>query len=129
MKIDHIALWVHNLEEMRVFYEKYFIAESGDMYFNEKKGLKTYFLTFDDGFRIEIMQIPGLLSIDKKEIRNYEGYCHLAISLGSEQEVNRVTGMFKNDGFTILDGPRWTGDGYFESVILDPENNRIELTV
>ena len=129
MKINHIALWVRDLEQMKAFYDKYFLIKSNELYNNEKKGLKTYILSFKDGCRIEIMQIPEMQLLEKKDIRNYEGYCHISVSVGSEQEVKRLTDTLRNDGFPVLDGPRWTGEGYFESVILDPENNRIELTV
>ena len=56
MKIEHIAIWTKEIEMLRGFYEKYFDAQSNDKYTNPKKGFSSYFLSFDSGARIEIMQ-------------------------------------------------------------------------
>jgi lactoylglutathione lyase len=53
---------------------------------------------------------------------------HLAFSTGSKEKVDALTERLRNDGFEIIGAPRTTGDGYYESVILDPENNIIEIT-
>lgn len=124
MNIEHIGLWTKNLEEMRSFYEKYFGATSNELYHNPKKQFSSYFLTFDNGSRLEIMSRPD---VDLKAGESL-GYAHLAFSLGSKEKVDEMTQQFKTDGFQVLDGPRTTGDGYYESVVLDPEGNRIELT-
>lgn len=122
MKIDHIALWVDNLEMMRDFYNKYFSLRCSDKYANESKDFSSYFLRFEDGSGIELMHRG-------KVEQSMGGYAHMAISLGSEENVNSLTGAFRMDGYKVIDGPRRTGDGYYESVVLDPEGNRIELTV
>ncbi len=126
MKIEHIAIWVKDLEKVRNFYEKYFGVTSSELYHNQKTGFKSYFLTFDDGARIEIMSKSD---INKKKQENTFGYAHLSISLGSKEKVDEYTETFRKDGYKILSEPRTTGDGYYESVISDPENNLIELTI
>ena len=125
MKINHIALYVEDLERMRTFYEKYFNATSNNMYHNPKTGLKTYFLSFDNGCRMEIMTRENLNDIPKET--NNTGYIHVAFSAGSKDEVDKLTAQLGNDGYKILSQPRTTGDGYYESCILDPENNQIEI--
>lgn len=128
MKIEHIAIWTENIEQLKEFYETYFGAVSGEKYVNREKRFQSYFLTFHSGARLEIMQRPDIKSREKY-YGEYYGYAHLAISVESEEEVNKLTGQLMQDGFKILDGPRRTGDGYYESVILDPDGNRIEITV
>lgn len=125
MKINHVALYTNDLEGMRSFYEKYFSAKAGEMYHNPKTGLKTYFLSFDDDTRLEIMTRPDISARACKAA----GYVHLAFSLGSASAVNEMTDRLRADGYEILDGPRTTGDGYYESTALDPDGNIIELTV
>lgn len=128
MKIEHIAIWTKDLEQLREFYENYFDATSNELYTNRKKEFKSYFLTFDSGTRLEIMQRPDIQSVSKSPGKEYFGYAHLAISVGSEEKVNKLTEILRSNGFPILDGPRRTGDGYYESVISDPDGNRIEIT-
>ena len=133
IKLNHIALYVNNLEKMKSFYEKYFNANSAtkfqakpnEMYHNQKTGLKTYFLEFGNDCRIEIMTKENLTNI-KKEI-NSTGYIHIAFSLGSKERVDELTRLLENDGYKVLSYPRTTGDGYYESCVLDPENNQIEI--
>jgi len=127
MKIDHIALYVNDLEKMRVFYEKYFNAKVSTIYRNAKTGLKTYFLEFDNGSRIEIMTKESLNNITK-ELDNV-GYIHIAFSVGSKDKVDELTKQFKDDGYKIINQPRITGDGYYESSIIDSEGNQIEIVV
>lgn len=129
MKIEHIAIWTKDLEQLRKFYESYFDAASNKLYINQKKEFQSYFLTFDSGTRLEIMQRPDIHSASKSNSKEYFGYAHLAISVGSEEKVNELTEILRNDGFPILDGPRRTGDGYYESVVSDPDGNRIEITI
>jgi lactoylglutathione lyase len=118
---------VQNLERVRAFYEKYFDAQAGQKYHNRTTSFQSYFLSFPNGgARLEIGSRDNLNDIAKSE---RTGFAHLAISLGSEAAVNQLTERLKNDGYTVKSGPRTTGDGYYESVILDPENNEIELTV
>ena len=125
MKIEHIAVWVADLEKIRVFYETYFGAISNEKYTNEKKGFSSYFLTFSSGARVELMSRVGI----KDSIGEHLGWAHLAFSVGSQQVVDELTEKLRVAGHTIVGAPRTTGDGYYESVIEDPEGNLIELTI
>lgn len=129
MKIEHIAIWVKDLELMREFYQKYFNARSNDKYINSKKGFESYFLSFAEGARVEIMQMPSIPPCIHNPGEQHMGLIHFALSLGSKNAVDSLTTRLKEDGYTVVDGPRTTGDGYYESVVLDPEGNRIELTL
>lgn len=125
--IEHAALWTPDLERARAFYERYFEATAGDKYVNSEKDFSSYFLTFESGARLELMHTPALSNIAAEE--PVIGYGHIAISLGSEDAVDRMTEDLRADGYPVKDGPRRTGDGYYESVVLDPDGNRVELTV
>ena len=127
MKIEHIALYVNNLEEARSFFMKYFDAKSNDGYHNQKTGFCSYFLTFEDGARIEIMNLPEMADLPKKIVRT--GYSHIAFSVGSIEKVDALTAELKADGYEVISGPRTTGDGYYESCIVAIEGNQIEITV
>jgi lactoylglutathione lyase len=129
MRLERIAIWVDNLELMKEFYETYFNGGVGDKYTNVQKNFQSYFISFSGGARIEMMHQPPLVASHHAEINKTRGYAHLAMSLGSKAKVNEMTERFRSDGFNIVGEPRTTGDGYYESVILDPEGNRIELTV
>ena len=126
MKINHVALYVNDLERMKIFYEKYFDAKSNKMYYNQKTGLKTFFLEFNNGCRLEIMT-KDKLNNNKKELNDI-GYIHIAFSVGSKDKVNELTKRLENDGYKIISQPRITGDGYYESCVIDPEDNQIEIT-
>ncbi len=127
MKIEHIAMYVDDLEGAKEFFIKYFGAVPNEGYHNEKTGFRSYFLSFDDGARIEIMNSPLLEEREKSPFQS--GYAHVAISLGSKEAVDELTERFKAEGFEILSGPRTTGDGYYESAIIGFEGNVIEITV
>lgn len=129
MKIEHIALWVKDLEGMKKFYTGYFGAVCNEKYINSQKQFESYFLSFSHGPRLELMYMPSVPSREEDLYKQFTGYIHLAISVGTEVNVNALTNRFRKDGFEIIDGPRWTGDGYYEVVILDPEMNRIEITI
>lgn len=130
MKIEHLALWATDIEQMKDFYQTYFGATANKRYVNEAKGFSSYFLTFASGARLELMQRPDVLpKPSANQAAEFLGYAHLAMAVGSETAVNDLTARLVADGYTKLDGPRHTGDGYYESVILDPEGNRIEITV
>lgn len=122
--IDHIAIWVEDLEKMREFYCKYFDGVSNQRYENRVKGFESYFISFDGATRIELMKRKNIEERIYKEIL---GLAHLAFKVGSKEKVNELTEIFRKDGYKIIGEPRTTGDGYYESVILDPEGNRIEL--
>lgn len=127
MRIHHIAIWVNDLEKMREFYQTYFNMKCGDKYENYNKGFSSYFLSFESGARIEIMKRNDIFDeIGEKGLAN--GLTHIAISVGSREKVDKLTERFRLDGFKIFGKPRITGDGYYESVVLDPEGNHIELT-
>ncbi len=126
MKIEHLAIWTSDLDNLRSFYEKYFGAVSGSKYHNPVKSFESYFLSFGDGARLELMCKPGLQPGTPSE---RTGLAHLAVSVGSEQDVVALTERLRQDGFTIAGEARVTGDGYFESVVLDPDGNRIEITI
>lgn len=127
MFIDHVAMYVDNLENARNFFIKYFNAKSNDGYHNEKTGFRSYFLTFDNGARLEIMNKPEMADCEKH--LNRTGYAHIAFSVGSKAEVDRLTELLEKDGYTVISGPRTTGDGYYESCIVAFEDNIIEITV
>lgn len=129
MKIEHVALWCADLEVMKDFYVRYFGAEAGKKYTNEKKGFSSYFLSFDsDSARLELMRSMHMEHSDQAGgVR--KGQAHFAFSAGSPQAVDELTLHLENDGFTIVSGPRTTGDGYYESAVADPEGNTVEITV
>ena len=126
MKIEHIAVWVKDLERMKHFYETYFEAQANALYHNPLKGFSSYFLHFKSGARLELMHRTD---IGHDAPRDRIGYADIAFSLGSRFAVDQLTARLEQDGYTRLDGPRLTGDGYYESVFLDPEGLTIELTV
>ena len=127
MKIEHIALYVNDLEGARDFFVKYFGANSNEGYHNTRTDFRSYFLTFEDGARLEIMTKPDLT--DSGDFLNRYGYAHLAFSAGSREAVDDLTDRLKADGYPVYSGPRITGDGYYESCILGFEGNLIEITV
>lgn len=128
MRIEHVALWTSDLERLRRFYETYLGARASARYVNPAKRFESYFLTFDAGARLEIMHRPDVLA-GASDAQPVLGWAHVAFSLGSEEAVDRLTARLAEDGFSVVDGPRRTGDGYYESVVLDPDGNRVEITV
>jgi lactoylglutathione lyase len=129
MRIDHIALWTDDLERLKQFYVRYFAAEAGPAYVNPSKGFQSCFLSFKGGARMEMMQTSRLSPVVLASGAERMGLTHFAMALGSEELVDAMTKTLANAGHRVLDGPRRTGDGYYESVVLDPDGNRIELTV
>lgn len=127
MKIDHIAIWTKDLEQLRSFYIKYFKATSNEKYFNPTKNFSSYFLSFEGDCSIEIMEMPGIPDSKDDVLTQFMGLIHLAINVGSKAEVDRLTEALRKDGFKIVGEPRTTGDGCYESVILDPDGNRVEI--
>ena len=126
--IEHVALWTTDMERSRRFYAMYFGADAGREYVNPSKGFRSVFLSFEGGARIEVMQTSKLSPVVLEPGAQRMGLTHIAISVGSVEGVDEVTRRLKEDGFAILDGPRRTGDGYYESVALDPDGNRVEIT-
>ena len=127
MKVEHIALYVEDLEAARVFFMKYLGAGSNTGYHNQKTDFRSYFLTFDGGARLELMHKPDMTDMPKTPSRT--GYAHIAFSMGSRENVDELTARLRADGFDVISGPRTTGDGYYESCIVAIEQNMIELTV
>ena len=126
MRIEHIAMYVNDLEKTKDFFVKYFNAISNEGYHNQKTDFRSYFLSFEDGARLEIMKKPQME--DGEKSLNRTGYIHVAFSLGGKETVDELTEKLKKDGYTIVSGPRTTGDGYYESCIVGIEGNQIEIT-
>lgn len=129
MKIEHIAVWTSQLEDMCKFYTEYFGAKSSNKYTNATTGFESYFLTFTQGARLEIMQSPVTVKVRVEEGQKALGFAHIAFETGSREAVIEKTNQLRTAGYTIASEPRTTGDGYFESVVLDPEGNAVEITV
>ena len=125
--IEHVALWVRDLDTVCAFYASYFGAKAGSRYENPTKGFASRFLAFESGARIEVMTTASLSPLPLERGAHRMGLTHLALAVGSESEVDRLTNLLRADGHSVLEGPRRTGDGYYETVVLDPEGNRIEL--
>ncbi len=129
MKIEHLAIWVQDLEKMKTFYAQYFEGKAGEKYHNEKKNFSSYFLSFKEGCRLELMYKPTIPANANDLSKEYIGIIHFAVSVGSEEKVDELTERLRTDGYQVVGETRWTGDGYYESVVLDPEENRIEITI
>ena len=127
MKIEHIAIYVADLEKARDFFIEFFGAKSNDGYHNKTTDFRSYFLTFADGARLELMNCPTMEDGEKTPART--GYIHLAFCVGSKEAVDELTLRLKNDGYEVVSGPRTTGDGYYESCVIGIEGNQIEITV
>ncbi|MVN75198.1 hypothetical protein GO988_02560 [Hymenobacter sp. HMF4947] len=125
MYVAHIALWTPDLERSRTFYTTFFGAVAGPRYHNPTREFTSYFLSFASGARLELMQQPGLLAAGAPRL----GYAHLAIATGSLTQVNQLTERLRAAGYLVVSEPRTTGDGYYESVVADPDGNLLELTV
>ncbi|PEQ10129.1 VOC family protein [Bacillus toyonensis] len=126
MRIEHVAIWVNDLEGMRDFYKQYFNGEANVLYHNPKKKFESNFITFEGGARLELMRQVGIDDVIKKQT---VGYAHMAFSVGSKEKVDQLTDRLREAGYPLLNGPRTTGDGYYESVVSDPEGNQIEITI
>jgi lactoylglutathione lyase len=125
MRIEHIAIWTRDIELLSEFYAKHFGCMVGERYTNVAKSFCSRFLRFEDGARLEVMQVAGL---GDPIVGDRVGLAHIAVSVGSEEEVVRRTEAMREAGVRVVGEPRRTGDGYFESVVLDPDGNRIEIT-
>lgn len=127
MVLEHVAIWTYQLDAMKAFYQTYFGAKANEKYINSKKGFSSYFLSFDHGARLEIMQMDGIPTTKNDVYQQFTGLIHMAFALKSKEAVNELTTRLENDGFEVIGKPRITGDNYYESVILDPDKNRIEI--
>ena len=126
MRIEHVAMYVNDLEAARDFFTRYLGGIANDGYHNPNTGFRSYFMTFDDGARLELMNKPGMTDTEKPLERT--GYAHIAFSLGDRESVDALTDRLRRDGFEVVSGPRVTGDGYYESCVVGIEGNQIELT-
>jgi lactoylglutathione lyase len=126
-RIEHLALWTRDIERSAAFYVTYFGAMPGKHYANTSKGFESRFLSFGEGARLEIMKTTALAPVDIEAGAQRMGLTHFALSVDSQQRVDELTRRLANDGYPVLDGPRRTGDGYYESVVLDPDGNRLEI--
>jgi lactoylglutathione lyase len=126
MHIEHVALWTQDLDRLKTFYETYFGAVANDLYRSRRRPFESYFLTFASGARLELMKLPG---IDEPRSDRSLGYTHLALSTGSREAVDALVARLRQDGIRIVFEPRVTGDGYYESVVEDPDGNEVEITI
>jgi lactoylglutathione lyase len=126
-RLDHVALYTRNLESLRAFYVRYFGAVANDKYINPRKGFASYFLTFEGDARLEIMEKETITQGQGTPGDEWLGLTHLALSVGSPGRVDELTERLRTDGYRVVGEPRTTGDGYYESVILDPDGNRVEI--
>lgn len=129
MRIAHVAIWTSDLETSRAFYEKFFAATASKKYVNKEKGFSSYFLSFDGCCRLEIMNLLNVKRHGNLKEEKLTGNSHFAISVGSKENVDDLAHQIRNDQFQILSEPRKTGDGYYESVVSDPDGNRVEITI
>ncbi len=128
-RIDHIAVWTDDIPRLAAFYATHFGAVAGPSYANPAKGFESCFIRLADGARIELMRTTTLAPQPAPPGSQRMGWTHLAIAVGSEEAVDALTERLRRSGYPVIDGPRRTGDGYYESVILDPDGNRVEITV
>jgi lactoylglutathione lyase len=124
VRLEHVGLWVRDLDTVVDFYARYFAARVGDRYENPRKGFESRFLEFSDGARLEIMRRKDVTT---RGGDNQLGLAHVALTVGDEAAVDALAARLSADGFAPIDGPRRTGDGYYECVVRDPEGNRVEI--
>jgi Lactoylglutathione lyase and related lyases len=132
MKIEHVAIWAKDIDKVCAFYRKYFDGVVHPVYHNPAKQFTSRFVTFESGARLEVMHRPdidadvGTVTSPMFHVEHL-GFTHLSFSVGSKEGVDRLTQKMSDDGIQIVGQPRTTGDGYYESVVLDPEGNRVEV--
>lgn len=129
MKIEHVAIWTQDLERLKGFYIEFFGGQASDKYVNPDTGFESYFVTFTSGARLELMQMASIPAARHDPIEQGQGLTHLAFSVGSREKVDQLTERLREGGYRIVGEPRTTGDGYYESVALDPDGNRVEITI
>ncbi len=127
MRIEHLAIWTYNLERLRDFYMHYFDASSTEIYYNHSREFRSYFLFFDGECRLELMEMPNLGKSKNDPLKNFTGYAHFAIRVESKSQVDHLTETIRNDGYKVIGEPHNTGDGFYESVVLDPDGNKLEI--
>jgi len=127
MRIEHIAMYVNDLERAKDFFVRYLGGSENNGYHNKVTDFRSYFISFDDGARLEIMKKTGM--VDDPKHLNRTGYAHIAFSVGSKEAVDELTERLRKAGFEVISGPRTTGDGYYESCFVAIEGNQIEITI
>ena len=128
--VNHIGVYVKDLQKIADFYTKYFNGKlSQPGYHNPKKNFTSHLITFESGARLEIMHQPNIKEVKEEPKAQHMGFIHISFSIGSKENVDKLAEKLKADGYDIIDGPRTTGDGFYEACVLDPENNRVEFTV
>lgn len=125
MRIEHVAMYVNDMEAAKDFFVKYFNAKTSEKYHNFRSGFSSYFLTFDGGSRLEIMQRPTMSDPPKGTYRT--GFHHIAICVGGGSSVDAMVKRIQEDGYKVVSGARWTGDNLYEAVVNDHEGNEIEI--
>lgn len=128
MRIDHIAIWTDDLEAMKDFYVKYFHGQANQKYINPKKRFASYFISYQSGTRLELMSKEGIQDNRNNPEKQYKGLTHFAFDVGDQAAVDSLTEKIRLASYSVIDGPRKTGDGYYESTVLDPEGNLVEIT-
>jgi lactoylglutathione lyase len=123
-RIEHVAVWARDIEAVAAFYTRWFGARAGERYENRGKGFASRFLEFDGGARLEVMTRTN---VDSRATVEQLGLAHIAITVGDEAAVDALAARLVAAGVALLDGPRRTGDGYYECVVRDPEGNRVEV--
>jgi len=128
MKLEHVAIWTDNIELLKNYYESFFDGQSNEMYVNPKTQFQSYFISFESGAQLEIMSMPNIPD-NTNDTKNaqHKGIIHIAFSVDTKKEVDAKAALLQANGFELLNGPRGTGDGYYEFVTLDPDKNRIEV--
>ena len=127
LRIDHVAIWTTDLETLRAFYTTHFGASADEKYTNPRTGFESYMLSFGSGPRLELMTNNAM--VEDKAVSPRPGYAHMSLAVGSEDNVDELTERLRAAGVPVVDGPRRTGDGYYESAVLDPDGNHVEITV
>lgn len=129
MTLEHAAIWTDNLEQLKEYYSRYFSGKANEKYSNSLNKFDSYFLTFKGGARLELMSMPDIpANLNDTIKKQHKGIIHLAFGVETMQEVDDKARQLQAAGFTVLSGPRKTGDGYYEFETLDPDNNRLEVT-
>jgi lactoylglutathione lyase len=124
LRIEHVGLWVSDIDTVAAFYAKYFGARVGALYQNPRKGFESRFLEFDSGARLELMT---RVDVSERAPAEQLGLAHVALTVGDESRVDALATRLIADGIAPDSGPRRTGDGYYECVVRDPEGNRVEI--
>ena len=130
MKVVHIGIYVQDIKKVADFYTKYFKGTlSQPAYHNPKKNFTSHFISFESGAKLDVMHQPSIPIVKKEPNDQFIGFIHISFSVGSKENVDKLAHQLKEDGYDIIDGPRTTGDGFYEACVLDPENNRVEFTI